>query len=109
MAGMKLTETNASDNYLLYLDIIYYSANQYLRNKKSTRVIVDSVIDAIICESPIIIGNNSRYEIATAIRDIYKECYKNNRKNQSVVKLSRKSLVNYMVEHGVNIEGISWA
>lgn len=105
---MKLKDTDAFDNFSLYLDIMYFSAIKYLYKDKSTKVKMPLLIDYLIEKSPIIIGKVNRWYIEYAVKDIYKKCYKNNHKNVTTIKLSRKHLEEYLEMYSINIEGISW-
>lgn len=105
---MKFNDTDAFNNFSLYLDIIYFSATGYLYKKTSIKIKKAILVDYLINESPIIIGKFDRCDIAHSIKDIYKKCYKNNHKNRKTIKLSIKQLKEYLKTHRINIEGIPW-
>lgn len=105
---MKLDDTGALNNFSLYLDIIYFSATKYLCKKTSIKIKKEVLIDYLIDESPAIIGKVKRCDIANAVKDIYKKCYKNNRKSGKTVKLSRIHLKEYLKTYMINIEGPPW-
>jgi len=105
---MKLNDTNAFSNLSLYLDIIYFSATKYLCTEKSVKIKRSTLVIFLAGESPVIVGQFKEFEVAHAIKDIYKKCHKNNRKNRKTIKLSRKHLVEYLKTHMINMEGIPW-
>lgn len=105
---MKLNTTNAFNKFGLYLDIIYFSARKYLCKKKSIKIKKSNLINYLVEQSPIIIGQFKTIEISNAVKDIYKQCYRNNRKNREKIKLSRKQLKQYIIIHDINVGGIPW-
>jgi len=105
---MKLSHTDAHKNYILYLDIIYYTATIYLADRHGVKVDKNKIVNCLIQRSPIIIGRVRKNIILCAIRDIYKMCHKNNHKNTRLIKLSRSHLKGYLILHDINIKEISW-
>jgi hypothetical protein len=105
---MKLNHTDAFKNFPLYLDVIYFSAITYLFKSSSIRINKYIIITKLIELSPTIIGNCNRSKIEYAIKDIYKQCYKNNHKNTKYVKLSKMNLLKYLCLHNINVGGLNW-
>jgi len=108
---MKYNITNAYDNLDLYLDLIYFSGKQYLSNNKSVRLkSKKKIVASLKTCSPTIIGSYSDNQIYTSlVKDIYKSCYKNNRKRTRTIKLSRTALKKFLaLNSDIHIGGLDW-